>query len=93
MLFPTEYISPYIIAIFPKSIEIWSRDPKVFIQKIDLPGSKLKSIVQHQDCYVYSQNHVWRLVPVPINRQIQQLTDDKQFEVALSLIVSMNIEL
>ncbi|XP_065051843.1 vam6/Vps39-like protein isoform X2 [Rhopilema esculentum] len=85
-----EYISPYIIAIFPKSIEIWSRDPKVFIQKIDLPGSKLKSIVQHQDCYVYSQNHVWRLVPVPINRQIQQLTDDKQFEVALSLIKMMD---
>ena len=83
-----EFRSPYILAILPKCIEIWSQEPKQFIQKISLPSAKLRAIVQHQSVYVSSQNNVWRLVPVPLHVQIKQLTEDKQFEMALTLVVS-----
>lgn len=38
--------------------------------------------------YVASNHFVWRLVPVSISSQIQQLLQDKQFELALQLAVS-----
>lgn len=41
--------------------------------------------------YVASNNYIWRLEPVPLPRQIQQLVDEKQFELALHLAVSMTI--
>lgn len=34
-----------------------------------------------------SNHFVWRLIPVPIATQIQQLLQDKQFELALQLAV------
>lgn len=39
--------------------------------------------------YVASNHFVWRLVPVSISSQIRQLLQDKQFELALQLAVSM----
>lgn len=39
--------------------------------------------------YVASNHFVWRLVPVSISSQIQQLLQDKQFELALQLAVSL----
>lgn len=38
--------------------------------------------------YVASTSHVWRLIPVSIPMQIQQLLHDKQFSLALMLAVS-----
>lgn len=38
--------------------------------------------------YVASNHFVWRLIPVSIATQIQQLLQDKQFELALQLAVS-----
>eukprot|EP00794_Sanderia_malayensis_P017256 gene17256-18981_t len=87
-----EFHAPYILAILPKFVEIWCRDPRVLIQKIELESSKLKSLVQHRFCYIASQNCVWRLVPVGMGEQIKQLTDEKQFEVALTLVNIMDEE-
>lgn len=39
--------------------------------------------------YVASNHFVWRLVPVSISSQIRQLLQDKQFELALQLAVSV----
>lgn len=39
--------------------------------------------------YVASNHFVWRLIPVPMATQIQQLLQDKQFELALQLAVSL----
>lgn len=41
--------------------------------------------------YVASNHFVWRLVPVSIASQIRQLLQDKQFELALQLAVSLSI--
>ena len=83
--FVIESCHPYILATLPKCIEVWSREPRALIQRIDL--GKARSITQGPNCYISSSSHVWRLVPVSINKQIQQLVEDKQFEVALSLAV------
>jgi len=85
-----EFRPPYILAILPKCVEIWSQEPKQFIQKISLPSAKLRAIVQHQSIYVSSQNNVWRLVPVSIQIQIKQLTEDRQFGMALTLVKMMD---
>jgi len=36
-------------------------------------------------CYVASSHNVWRLVPVPLKKQIRQLLQEKQFQLALEL--------
>lgn len=43
--------------------------------------------------YVASNHFVWRLIPVPMATQIQQLLQDKQFELALQLAVSLVSEI
>jgi len=36
--------------------------------------------------YVASQNAIWRLVPIPLKVQIDQLVENKEFEEALHLL-------
>lgn len=38
-----------------------------------------------------SEQRVWRLQPVELTAQVTQLVQDKQFELALNLAVSMNV--
>lgn len=63
---------------FPTVLLIWS--------SLDL----LNTLVSHRPniVYVASNHFVWRLVPVSISSQIEQLLQDKQFELALQLAVS-----
>lgn len=58
---------------------------------IVLLGLVKHSLVSHRPniVYVASNHFVWRLVPVSISSQIQQLLQDKQFELALQLAVSL----
>ena len=79
-----------MVASLPKHIEICSRSPKLTIQRINIQSTK--HIVKGPHCYIASTTHVWRLVPVSLEKQIQQLIGEKQFEMALTLAVSANMK-
>ena len=76
-----------MIGILPKYVEIRTVDPRALVQSIELTKPRLISHGNH--IYVASSSHVWRLVPVPIPMQILQLLQEKQFELALLLAVSL----
>ncbi|XP_077997895.1 vam6/Vps39-like protein [Glandiceps talaboti] len=79
-----EYDAPYMIAVLPKYVEIRTIEPRLLVQSIDLQKPRfITSGSGH--VYVASNHYVWRLVPVPIEVQIRQLLQDKQFELALTL--------
>ena len=82
----TDYAEPYVIGLLPRYVEIRTISPRALIQSIDLPKSRF--IAQGKHMYVASTSHVWRLIPVSIPMQIQQLLQDKQFSLALMLAVS-----
>lgn len=82
-----EFFDPYMIGILPKYVEIRTVEPRALVQSIDLAKPRLISHGKH--VYVASTSHVWRLVPVPVPMQILQLLQEKQFELALMLAVSI----
>lgn len=81
-----DYAEPYVIGLLPRYVEIRTISPRALIQSIELP--KPRFITQGKHMYVASTSHVWRLIPVSIPMQIQQLLQDKQFSLALMLAVS-----
>ena len=82
----SDYMEPYVIGLLPRYVEIRTISPRALIQSIEL--SKPRYITQGKHMYVASTSHVWRLIPVSIPMQIQQLLQDKQFSLALTLAVS-----
>lgn len=78
-----DYVEPYVIGLLPRYVEIRTISPRALIQSIEL--SKPRYITQGKHMYVASTSHVWRLIPVSIPMQIQQLLQDKQFSLALML--------
>ena len=81
-----DYAEPYVIALLPRYVEIRTISPRALIQSIDLPKSRF--IAHGKHLYIASPSYVWRLIPVSIPMQIQQLLHDKQFSLALMLAVS-----
>jgi len=82
-----DYVEPYVIGLLSRYVEIRTISPRALIQSIELP--KPRYITQGKHLYVASTSHVWRLLPVSIPMQIQQLLQDKQFSLALMLAVSV----
>lgn len=82
------YAEPYVIGLLPRYVEIRTISPRALIQSIELP--KPRYITQGKHMYVASTSYVWRLIPVSLPMQIQQLLQDKQFNLALMLAVSLH---
>ncbi|KAM8921627.1 vam6/Vps39-like protein [Pelodytes ibericus] len=80
--------SPYIIAVLPRYVEVRTCEPRLLVQSIELQRPRFIARGGADLLYVASNHFVWRLVPVSISTQIQQLLQDKQFELAL-LLASM----
>ncbi|XP_046859484.1 vam6/Vps39-like protein [Xenia sp. Carnegie-2017] len=78
-----EFHEPYMIGILPKFLEVRTVEPRALVQSIEL--SKPRFIAHDKFIYVASSSHVWRLVPAPLPMQIQQLLNEKQFDLALLL--------
>lgn len=76
-----------MIGILPKFLEVRTVEPRALVQSIEL--SKPRFIAHDKFIYVASSSHVWRLVPAPLPMQIQQLLNEKQFDLALLLAVSI----
>ncbi|XP_065641872.1 vam6/Vps39-like protein isoform X1 [Hydra vulgaris] len=83
-----EFIHPYIIAALPKYIEICSLNPRHVVQRIEAPNAT--NIVVGSYCYIASPSHTWRLCPVDVNKQIDQLIEEKEYEMALTLTELMD---
>ncbi|XP_016892880.1 vam6/Vps39-like protein isoform X2 [Cynoglossus semilaevis] len=80
-----EHQPPYIIAVLPRYVEIRTFEPRLLVQSVELQRPRFISSAGQNIVYVASNHFVWRLVPVSIAKQIQQLLQDKQFELALQL--------
>ncbi|XP_018414768.1 PREDICTED: vam6/Vps39-like protein [Nanorana parkeri] len=80
-----EHQPPYIIAVLPRYVEVRTFEPRLLVQSIELQRPRFISSGGSNIVYVASNHFVWRLVPVSIATQIQQLLQDKQFELALQL--------
>ncbi|XP_029454494.1 vam6/Vps39-like protein [Rhinatrema bivittatum] len=80
-----EHQPPYIIAVLPRYVEIRTFEPRLLVQNIELQRPRFVTSGGNNIVYVASNHFVWRLVPVSIATQIQQLLQDKQFELALQL--------
>ncbi|EMP39590.1 Vam6/Vps39-like protein [Chelonia mydas] len=81
----TEHQPPYIIAVLPRYVEIRTFEPRLLVQSIELQRPRFITSGGTNIVYVASNHFVWRLLPVSIATQIQQLLQDKQFELALQL--------
>ncbi|KAM6359612.1 vam6/Vps39-like protein isoform 1-T1 [Alca torda] len=80
-----EHQPPYIIAVLPRYVEIRTFEPRLLVQSIELQRPRFITSGGTNIIYVASNHFVWRLIPVSIATQIQQLLQDKQFELALQL--------
>ncbi|XP_075700713.1 vam6/Vps39-like protein isoform X2 [Rhinoderma darwinii] len=80
-----EHQPPYIIAVLPRYVEVRTFEPRLLVQSIELQRPRFITSGGVNIVYVASNHFVWRLVPVSIATQIQQLLQDKQFELALQL--------
>ncbi|KAM4664640.1 vam6/Vps39-like protein isoform 2-T2 [Discoglossus pictus] len=80
-----EHHPPYIIAVLPRYVEVRTFEPRLLVQSIELQRPRFVTSGGPNIVYVASNHFVWRLVPVSIATQIQQLLQDKQFELALQL--------
>ncbi|OCT68744.1 hypothetical protein XELAEV_18040032mg [Xenopus laevis] len=80
-----EHQPPYIIAVLPRYVEVRTFEPRLLVQSIELQRPRFVTSGGPNIVYVASNHFVWRLVPVSIAAQIQQLLQDKQFELALQL--------
>lgn len=49
---------PYIVAVLPKHIEIFSRAPQGVVQRIE--ANEARKINRGPNCYASSKNFVWR---------------------------------
>uniref|UniRef100_A0A8D2JL43 VPS39 subunit of HOPS complex n=1 Tax=Varanus komodoensis TaxID=61221 RepID=A0A8D2JL43_VARKO len=80
-----EHQPPYIVAVLPRYVEIRTFEPRLLVQSIELQRPRFITSGGTNNVYVASNHFVWRLIPVSIAIQIQQLLQDKQFELALQL--------
>ncbi|XP_068111025.1 vam6/Vps39-like protein [Hyperolius riggenbachi] len=80
-----EYQPPYIVAVLPRYVEVRTFEPRLLVQSVELQRPRFVTSGGANIVYVASNHFVWRLVPVSIATQIQQLLQDKQFELALQL--------
>lgn len=54
------------------------------MQTLQLKAPKLVA-VKNGDIYIAAQGHVWKLLPVPLINQVNQLIEEKEYEEALTL--------
>ncbi|XP_078466273.1 vam6/Vps39-like protein [Lampetra fluviatilis] len=85
-----EHQPPYIIAVLPRYLELRTFEPMLLVQSIELQKPRFIAAGGPNIVYVASSHFVWRLAPVPIATQIEQLLKEKQFDLALQLAQMTN---
>ncbi|KAH7730594.1 Protein VPS-39 c [Aphelenchoides avenae] len=86
------YDAPYLIGLSSKHVvEIRSISPPLLIQKISLNRAAYLCIGSSGSLYVGSERMAWKLDSKPtLNANLKLLLDERQFELALSLVQRNN---
>ena len=82
-----EYTFPYVVAILSKFLEVRTLSD-VLIQTIPLKLARFLAI-KSSEIYVAAFNNVWKLVPLPMIQQVDQLVAERKYEEALALAESI----
>ncbi|EFX65321.1 hypothetical protein DAPPUDRAFT_219389 [Daphnia pulex] len=79
--------SPYILGVLTSCIEIRAAEPRLLVQRLELPKAKYMTSVisKNGQIYVASPSHVWCLHLVPVHLQLPRLLEDKHFQLAIQL--------
>nr|CAG4651586.1 EOG090X0131 [Triops cancriformis] len=79
--------APYLISVLPSYVEIRSLEPRLLIQRLELPRARFICSVpsRHGLIYCASPSHVWALQQVPVHKQLAPLLQEKHFELAIHL--------
>ena len=82
--------SPYMLGVLPSCIEVRAMEPRLLVQRLELPRARLLSPVvsKHGQVYAASTSHIWCLHLVPAHQQLAPLLEDKHFQLAIQLAVS-----
>eukprot|EP01116_Phalansterium_solitarium_P000135 TRINITY_DN10090_c0_g1_i1.p1 TRINITY_DN10090_c0_g1~~TRINITY_DN10090_c0_g1_i1.p1 ORF type:complete len:892 (-),score=174.91 TRINITY_DN10090_c0_g1_i1:69-2744(-) len=90
------YAFPYVIGLLPSKVEVRSAvGSQSAVQSIQLRFARWLTVRQTADpqqpgeIYCAAANQIWRLVPVPIGEQIEQLVGQREYEDALLLCETM----
>uniref|UniRef100_H2Y4V8 CNH domain-containing protein n=1 Tax=Ciona savignyi TaxID=51511 RepID=H2Y4V8_CIOSA len=86
-----EYYAPYLLGILPKYIEVRTVEPKRLIQSIDMMKPRVVASWRNWT-FVASTNHIWSIGQIAVEKQIEQLTAGKEYEIALQLAKSCTDE-
>lgn len=81
--------SPYILGVLTSCIEIRAAEPRLLVQRLELPRARYMTSVisKNGQIYVASPSHVWCLHLVPVHLQLPRLLEDKHFQLAIQLAV------
>ncbi|KAK3931419.1 Vam6/Vps39-like protein [Frankliniella fusca] len=79
------YDEPYIVALFPDSLEIRTVEPSLIVQLQKLKEPRTIIRCRSGLLYVASDEYVWCLQNVTWSRQIHFLLEQKQFQLALKI--------
>lgn len=84
------YDEPYLVALFPESVEIRTVEPSLIIQTHPLEESRIVVRCRSGLLYIASYSYVWCLQNITWSRQIHFLLEQKQFQLALKIAVGLN---
>lgn len=81
-----EFAFPFCIGILSRFVEVRTvfEGSTVAVQTMPLKGAKILC-VKDNNIFVGSSSHIWKLTPVPMALQIQQLLEKKSYNEALVL--------
>eukprot|EP01087_Luapelamoeba_hula_P018206 TRINITY_DN5848_c0_g1_i2.p1 TRINITY_DN5848_c0_g1~~TRINITY_DN5848_c0_g1_i2.p1 ORF type:complete len:877 (+),score=139.65 TRINITY_DN5848_c0_g1_i2:141-2771(+) len=84
------YSFPYVVGVLSKTVEVRtiSAGSSSLVQTIPVRNVRTMQI-QGTTLYLASQTQIWRLLPVPILTQIDQLVGEQEYEEALTLCESI----
>ncbi|OLL23333.1 Vam6/Vps39-like protein, partial [Neolecta irregularis DAH-3] len=81
------YSHPYLVAMYPKHIEIRNLGTNSLVQQIELPNATI--LHSGKSLYVASQTLVWKFLPNSYESQVDELIASKQLDEAISLMTQL----
>eukprot|EP00002_Diphylleia_rotans_P040852 TRINITY_DN9805_c0_g1_i1.p1 TRINITY_DN9805_c0_g1~~TRINITY_DN9805_c0_g1_i1.p1 ORF type:complete len:839 (+),score=133.42 TRINITY_DN9805_c0_g1_i1:97-2613(+) len=78
------YSYPYVLGALPKFLEVRRAEGPGMVQSVQIKAFRVLR-TKGGAIFAASPSTIWRLLPVPLMRQIQQLASEREFEEALRL--------
>ena len=78
-------LSPYILGVLPKVVEVKLLDTQATVQSLSLRASHVRARPDSTAAFVVANNCIYRLRPVAMTRQVDALLEGEQYETCLAL--------